>query len=167
MEKTMKCLDCGSEMKRFTQAQYRYTLSGLTKVYLNGVIEHRCSSVDCGGTEIDIPNIEELHNLLSSMIAKQECKLAPEEIRFLRTHLGFSGVDFARKVGVDAATVSRWENGKMPMGEANEKLLRIMILAQFGPISDYELMDRMAQKESALKRKTLELNHSKWREKAA
>lgn len=137
-------------------------------MYLNGVITSRCTNVQCGEEEVVIPNIEELHNVLAEIIALQENKLVPEEIRFLRTHLGYSGADFARKLGVDASTVSRWENGKMPMGDIAERLLRLMILAKQAPISDYQLMDNMAQKESAsARRRVLKLERSHWIEEAA
>lgn len=164
----MKCLECGGTMKTTIDTNYHYTLSGLTRVYLNGVKSHQCTSSDCGEDEIDIPNIVELHELLAEITAKQENKLVPEEIRFLRTHLGYSGVDFARKVGVDAATVSRWENGKAPMGETAERLVRIMILAKTAPILDYEMMDVMAQKDSRIaKRKNLRLSKAHWIEDKA
>jgi putative transcriptional regulator len=159
----MKCSMCGAKMDSTTETNFHYTMSGLSKVYLNGVKIHRCSDKECGEDEVDIPNLVELHNLLAEITAKQENKLVPEEIRFLRTHLGYSGVDFARKVGVDAATVSRWENGKAPMGETAERLLRIMILAKAAPIQDYELMDIMAQKDSlTAKKRTLKLSKAHW-----
>ena len=159
----MNCLTCGEKMKTTIDTNYHYTMSGLTKVYLNGVKNHRCVDASCAEDEVDIPNIVELHDLLAEITAKQENKLVPEEIRFLRTHLGYSGVDFARKLGVDAATVSRWENGKTPMGETAERLVRIMILAKTAPIQNYQMMDLMAQKESrTAKRRNLRLNKAHW-----
>lgn len=164
----MKCAACGSKMTVDKETRFHYAMSGLSKVYLNGVTISLCSNKDCGEEEIEIPNMEELHNLLAQIIAKQEHKLIPEEIRFLRTHLGFSGIDFARKIGVDAATVSRWENGKIPMGEVPERLLRLMILAKQAPIFDYDLMDKMAKKESSsARRRSLKMDRSHWVEDAA
>jgi putative zinc finger/helix-turn-helix YgiT family protein len=154
---------CGVKMKSATETNFHYAMSGLSKVYLNGVKIHTCTNAECGEEEVEIPNLVELHNLLAEITAKQENKLVPEEIRFLRTHLGYSGVDFARKLGVDAATVSRWENGKTSMGETAERLLRIMILAKETPIHDYELMDVMAQKVSLVaKRRVLRLSKEHW-----
>ena len=164
----MKCSMCGSKLATDTEASFHYTSSGLSRVYLKGIKVHKCSNSECGEEEVEIQNIVELHNLLAEIIAKQENKFVPEEIRFLRTHLGYSGVDFSRKMGVDAATVSRWENGKTAMGETAERLLRIMILAKTAPITDYELMDRMAQKEAGqAKKRTLKMSKAHWIEDKA
>jgi putative zinc finger/helix-turn-helix YgiT family protein len=154
---------CGNKMMLTSETNFHYSTCGLTKVYLHGVKVHRCTNNKCSEEEVDIPNIVELHKLLAEVTARQENKLVPEEIRFLRTHLGYSGVDFARKVGVDAATVSRWENGKKFMGEAAEKLLRLMILAKTAPIDDYGMMDLMAQKEArSAKKRIIKLNKAHW-----
>lgn len=159
----MNCAMCGANMKAEAKSKLHYTMSGLSKVYLSGVSAYQCINRQCGEEEIEIPNIEELHALLANIIARQETKLLPEEIRFLRTHLGYSGVDFSRKIGVDAATVSRWENGKATMGDLAERLLRLMILAKVGPITDYEMLDSMAQKDAkAPVRRMLKMYRSHW-----
>lgn len=159
----MKCPECGSKMNENVEKNFHYTMSGLSRVYLDGVIVQECQNKDCGEEIVTIPNQVELHNLLANMIAKQEHRLVGEEIRFLRTHLGLSGQDFSRLIGVDHATVSRWENGKSAMSSVAERLLRIMILANKEPVSDYTLMDKMAQKESKTsKKRMLRVKNSHW-----
>jgi len=67
-------------------------------------------------------------------------RLTPNEIRFLRKWLGWSGVDFAKHMGVTPETVSRWEsvdNGK-PMGGTAERLLRLAV-AHGQPIDEYPI----------------------------
>lgn len=158
----MKCIICGQKMTEKTEKKYHYTLSGLSKVFLDGVIIRKCS---CGEEEIDIPNIEELHSVLANIIAMKEAKLVPEEIRFLRSHMGFSGSDFAKKIGTTHNTVSRWENGKRPMPETEEKMLRLMVLAMKEPFTDYRLLDEVATKETKTASKVmLRVSHSHWRE---
>jgi len=73
----------------------------------------------------------------------------PKEIRFLRTFLGYSSADFARKVGVSLPTVSRWEREDAPLGMKStaEKLLRIMVLAD-DAMRSYQL-EEMASEEPA------------------
>ncbi len=160
----MKCVICGSSMKTTKSKAFHYTMSGLSRIYLNGVAIHHCS---CGEEEVEIPNIEELHNLLASKIACRESKLIPEEIRFLRSHLGFSGADFARKIGTTHNTVSRWENGKRPMPETEEKMLRLMVLTMKEPFTDYKLLEEMAGKQSrSAKKLVLKVNHSHWLEES-
>jgi len=61
--------------------------------------------------------------------------------RFVRKQLAapapWSGVDFARHMGVDAATVSRWEAGQR-MGASAERLLRLAVSVGT-PAQDYSL----------------------------
>lgn len=143
-----KCLICGSKVEIINDPLFHYTDCGLSKIYLRDISILRCSDSDCGEEEIAIPNLEELHQELAKIIACQSAKLLPEEIRFLRTHLGFSGVDFSDAMGVSPETVSRWEKGSVKMKEASERLLRVLILGQFGPFHDYEMLKSFASRES-------------------
>jgi transcriptional regulator with XRE-family HTH domain len=67
-------------------------------------------------------------------------RLAPSEIRFLRKWLGWSGVDFAKHMGVAPETVSRWESveAAKPMGGTAERLLRLAV-AHGQPIEQYPI----------------------------
>jgi len=76
-------------------------------------------------------------------MALQERRLLPEEIRFLRTHLGYSGVDFAKAIGVVPETISRWELGKAKITAKDDKLLKLLILFKFKPELDYDYLDRL------------------------
>lgn len=164
----MNCIICGHKMKKVKSASYHYISSGLSRIYLQGIEEHECTNKSCGDIETSIPNIEELHNVIATNIASQTNKLLPEEIRFLRTHLGFSGTDFADHVGVSAESVSRWESGSVNMKEATEKLLRVLILSKTGPFNDYDELKGFAkiQRKTALKR-TFRIKKSHWREDTA
>ena len=52
--------------------------------------------------------------------------LSGEEIRFLRKRLGKRATDFSKELGIDAATLSRIENGKQETGESLDKLIRLV-----------------------------------------
>lgn len=150
-------------MNKVQDSSFHYTDCGLSKVYLKGIVTHKCTDKDCGEEEITIPNMEELHQLLAEKIASQVNKLQPEEIRFLRTHLGFSGVDFAETIGVSPETVSRWEKGTVNMKEASERFLRVLILSKLGPFRNYEDLKEYASKSSKLIAKhVFKINHSHW-----
>jgi putative zinc finger/helix-turn-helix YgiT family protein len=101
---------------------------------------------DCSEEELAIPGINQLERLLVDEICRQQSRLAPTHIRFLRKHLGWSGVDFARHFGVSPETVSRWENGAQAMGTQADRLLRVCA-TRLNPIEDYaaleELLDRV------------------------
>jgi DNA-binding transcriptional regulator YiaG len=62
--------------------------------------------------------------------------LRPQEIRFLRKYLGYSGADFARVIGVSPETLSRWENGKAEPSRMVDLLLRYMALTR-DPLTEY------------------------------
>lgn len=131
----MKCIECGGTMSS-ARENVKYTASGLPHVTLVGVEVRRCKA--CGEQETVIPKIEQLHRVLALAVSKKHARLMPEEIRFLRKSLGWSGVDFAEKMGVTPETVSKWENGKKPMGPVAERLLRLSV-ASTPPVAEYPL----------------------------
>jgi putative zinc finger/helix-turn-helix YgiT family protein len=154
---------CGHEMKKEKPEAYHYIACGLSKTYLKGVEILVCTNPKCGEEELIIPNIEKLHDLLAHEIASQRQKLLPEEIKFLRTHLGFSGVDFAKKMGVSPESVTRWEKGQVNMKESVEKLLRVLILTKAGPFRDYKSLEEFAAvgRKTPIKRSFL-AGRSEW-----
>ena len=85
-----------------------------------------------------LPRIAELHRTIAHAVIRKPFRLSGLEVRYLRKYLGWSGVDFARHVGVDPSTVSNWENDKDPIGSASDRLLRLMI-AHGAPVDDYSL----------------------------
>ena len=121
----MKCARCGRPMKG-ARENYLYRECGLANVTLVGIDVSRCRN--CGEREVVIPRIEQLHRAIAMAIARKAPRLAPDEIRFLRKNLGWSGGDFAAHLGVSVETVSRWENGAATMGSAAERLLRLTAL---------------------------------------
>jgi putative zinc finger/helix-turn-helix YgiT family protein len=164
----MNCVICGSRMKKESQNRYHYTASGLSRVYLNGVELYECTNEECGDEGLIIPMLEELHEQIATAIASQKNKLLPEEIRFLRTYLGFSGGDFAELIGVSPETVSRWEKGTVNMKESAERLLRVLILSRKGPFRDYEELKEFAtQKRKLPKKREFKVHSSGWIEEAA
>jgi putative zinc finger/helix-turn-helix YgiT family protein len=132
----MKCLQCGAKLKTKREA-YLYDREGI-KVTLVNTPVHRCSG--CGDFEVEIPRIEELHRTIVDAIIRRRARLSGAEIRFLRKSLGWSGGDFARRMGVDPATVSRWENGAQDIGQVAERLLRLLVSVA-GPVQGYSLDD--------------------------
>jgi putative zinc finger/helix-turn-helix YgiT family protein len=102
---------------------YRYTESGLN-VTLLGIEVLTCPS--CGERMPRIPAPKKLHETLVRVVVKRPSRLAPEEIRFLRTYLGRSKVDFAKLIGVSREQVSRWETGNAAIGASADRLIRTL-----------------------------------------
>lgn len=132
----MKCMQCGSKMKTKRES-HLYDRHGI-KATLLGVPVHRCAK--CGDFEVEIPRIEQLNRTLAGAVIRKPGRLSGGEIRFLRKSLGWSGNDFARHIGVDPSTVSRWESGTQAMGQVAERFLRLLVSVGT-PIQDYSLND--------------------------
>ncbi len=129
----MKCMQCGSATETKSET-YLYDRGGIRATLVN-VPVHRCAA--CGDFEVEIPLIVQLNQALADTLIRQPSRLTGAEIRFLRKALGWSGVDFAQHMGVDAATVSRWEAGQR-MGASAERLLRLAVSVGT-PAQDYSL----------------------------
>lgn len=158
----MICRSCrGTRLKR-KFGSHRYVESGLSNVFLENIETAEC--LECGAKAVSIPAIARLHELLARTIARSVPRLSANEIRFLRKFLGWSGKDFAGKIGVSVETVSRWENAREAMGVPAERLLRALVLRS-GP--DRKALDRI--EDLALKgasprnRIRLELENNAWR----
>ncbi|MFN8176360.1 MAG: YgiT-type zinc finger protein [bacterium] len=123
----MKCLECGNTMVS-ARENYRYTESGLPYIVLVGVEVRRCPA--CGEEGVVIPRIEALHRAIALYVSGKPGRISPEEIRYLRTYLGWSGALFAERMGVAAESVSRWEHGTQKMAHATEKVLRSLAALQ-------------------------------------
>jgi putative transcriptional regulator len=122
---------------------HEYAECGLSGVVLVGVNVNDCPK--CGKHAVSIPNIEGLHRTLARAVAEKSDRLVPQEIRFLRKQLGYSGVDFAGVMGKSPETVSRWEKTTEPlkMDSSAERLLRLMVMTR-DPIQEYPL-SRLSQ----------------------
>lgn len=131
-----KCRNCGKAEMTVGTETYLYTESGLPNVVLVGVEVRRCPS--CGHHEVVLPRVTELHRTIALAIIHKRSRLSGPEVRYLRKYLGWSGADFARHAGVDASTVSNWENDKDPIGSASDRLLRLMVV-HGAPVQEYSL----------------------------
>jgi putative zinc finger/helix-turn-helix YgiT family protein len=131
----MECTQCGAAMKT-RRENYHYTACGLPSVTLGRVTVSRCPA--CGNTDLRIPAIEKVHPVIASALIRKRGRLAPAEIRFLRTMLGWSGVDLSKRMGTTPETISRWEHGSAPIGPAADRLLRLLVAKQV-PVDDYKV----------------------------
>jgi len=55
--------------------------------------------------------------------------MTKDELRGIRTGLGLSQREFARRIGVSRRTIARWEDGVHAIGLVYERLIRIQAAA--------------------------------------
>lgn len=132
----MNCPECRNEMKE-SRETIRYKESGLNNIALQNIKVRTCEK--CGNKLVSIPKIEELHRAIAVAFIKQKKRLSRDEIIFLRKYLGWSKADFAKKLRVKPAQVSRWESPTDPkkMEIRNELYLRALV-ALGKQIEDYK-----------------------------
>ncbi len=131
-----KCRACGKGDLVSGRERVNYTDSGLPNVWLDNVEVRRCPM--CKEHVVIISAVEHLHRAIALAVTMKPSRLTGMEVRFLRKILGFSGVDFARHVGVDPTILSKWENDALPIGEQSDRLLRMMVV-HGRPIEEYPL----------------------------
>jgi transcriptional regulator with XRE-family HTH domain len=149
---------------------YRYKASGLSNVYLVGIKLRVCPK--CHSEVPVIPRMADLQSLLAHLLLEKPEGLIGEELRFLRKHIGLSGVEFAARIQIDASTLSRIENDQQPMGKSTDKLARAVVIAGIEEEKEEErkeeltkLLGRGEYLEAARKREMhLTCKQGKWRE---
>ncbi|MFP4349463.1 MAG: type II TA system antitoxin MqsA family protein [Desulfococcaceae bacterium] len=115
---------CGKAEMACRKEKHQYTESGLDNIYLDNVEYCRCPT--CGEESVHIPSMANLHRLIGFCLIQKRSLLSGKEIRFLRKNLGLKANEIADIMGVDIATVSRWESGKQPMSKPNDRFFRLV-----------------------------------------
>ena len=100
---------------------------GIRNVVIVGGAVSRQMCPNCGEVGVSIPDLPGLIAAAAVARVKMPWRLEADEIRFLRKACQLTAKDLADLLQVTPETVSRWENGKAPVGPSNEKLLRIHV----------------------------------------
>lgn len=166
------CRECGAELSESTSSAenpYRFKWSGLSNVFLTGITLRTCPQGH--GTTAGIPRMAGLLDLLAHILLEKPEGLVGEELRYLRKHIGLSGVEFATRVQIDASTLSRIENDQQPMGKSTDMLARAVVAAAMEHERRKELKKLLARGrylEDARKREMhLTCKRGRWREEKA
>lgn len=120
------CFECGGQLTLIKGKPYEYKESGLDNVLIHGIDQYKCKA--CGGVMASIPRIEELHRVLGRNLCCKPQLFSGKEIKFLRKELNLKSKHFAMALGVAAETVSRWENSKKSISEAEDRLIRSLYM---------------------------------------
>ncbi len=135
----MKCSSCNSKKNMKAKSTiHKFKESGLDNITLHGVIQHHCP--DCGEIYFDYGNINQLNSLIADTLLRKKNNLTGKEVRFLRTHVGYSGEMFARIIGLDKTSLSRIENDRSKISKQVNMAVRYAV---GGKLADrnYDLHD--------------------------
>ena len=158
-EKTYRCGECGEPMRRVART-VPYPESGLENVLLHNVPVWECVN---GHQDLQIPAVEQLHQLIAEIVVTQPAPLKGRDVRYLRKHLGYSAREFSAIVGMNHVHLSRLENDRRPMPRKFDVLIRLFgaqalserSKRQF-PLSLIKVLEHL---EASLDMADLELEH--------
>jgi putative transcriptional regulator len=172
MGSMMTCSKCGADLnesKTATESPYRYKASGLSNVFLVGITLRTCPAGH--GAVPVIPRMADLQSLLAHILLEKPEGLVGEELRFLRKHIGLSGIEFATRVQIDASTLSRIENDQQSMGKSTDMLARAVVAAAIEDERQEELKQLLARgrylQEARKREMHLTCKQGRWREEKA
>lgn len=123
------CLECRSEMVGRRET-YRMPLAGGWSAIVENVMVYRCRA--CGDYEVEFEKLSGLMRALVVAVLRKPARLAGVEVTFLRNHLGLTGRELARTLGVSPAALSRWEQDKDPIGGISDRALRMLVALEKG-----------------------------------
>jgi putative zinc finger/helix-turn-helix YgiT family protein len=117
-----KCYVCGGTTKIIKDKPYEYKECGLDNILIIGINQFECKK--CNEFFVSIPKVEELHQAIGRGLCCKKSLLTKKEIKYLRKELHMKAKNLANALGVTAETLSRWENGRTHISEAQDRLLR-------------------------------------------
>ncbi len=119
-----RCRECGEEMRQIG-GRYHWVESGLDNVYIEGdqVKQWECPN---GHKTVQIGALRNLLDTLANALVNKRGRLTGPEVRYLRKSLYWKAGNMARVLGVDAATLSRIENGHVPVSAAVDRMVRMI-----------------------------------------
>lgn len=162
----MTCVMCDNQkiLKATIAKTHKFKECGLDNVILHGITIHHCNK--CGEEYFSYGNLVQLHNMIATSLIRKSSVLSGKEIRFLRKHLGYSAVVFAKLVGYESEHLSRIENGKVSVQEVFDRLVRMLVLDKL-PDRQYDLQDLILN-EKLIKQDRLEysLVNDSWKSAA-
>jgi DNA-binding transcriptional regulator YiaG len=102
-------------------ANHHYTECGLKNVYIHGLDP----VIDDEGDEIiTIPAINELHRQIALGIVSHMHGMSGEELRFLRTEMGYTQAELAVLVHHEKQAIGRWERSEFDIDGSAETIIR-------------------------------------------
>lgn len=118
------CPNCGSKDVLINRGEHKFTESGLDNIILKNVEIEKCNT--CGEKVVFIPKPKQLLKIIGEQIILNPNRLSSSEIKFLRKNIYLKINEFAKIMGVNRATVSRWENKHCTPTGPEDRLIRLL-----------------------------------------
>ena len=128
-KKSFKCTTCGVGDQVLGRVEAAYD-HHLPTIVADGLEGGTCSN--CGEEYFELVRYDELTQLVNAALVTKPGRLAPGEVRQLRSALGLQGKQLAEQLGVNPENVSRWETGKAPISALGDRLLRMLVAMHLG-----------------------------------
>lgn len=147
-----ECGNCGT-LAPVVRRDYEFQEMGIP------VILERAEVVECPECHQISPIIENMNDLMHTLalaVICSPCKLAGDEIRFLRQYADKSAVEFAKLLHVDNTHLSKLENGRTEVGPQTDKYIRMVVLSMSPELKDKmgELLEMLPEiKDSCIEHK--------------
>jgi DNA-binding transcriptional regulator YiaG len=149
---------------------FHYTQCGLDNVYLAGGVREEETPY---GKGFSVEHANELHEAIAKSIINDARPLRGQEARFLRVMLHLSQEAMAKALGVDRATIIRWERTRdKPLSTIHDMAVRITYGSR-AAADDFllsvirELQDADEGAHGDTDRQIFESSNQGWREKRA
>lgn len=141
-----KCPSCGEARLRKQTVQHRLAIGGQRfGVSLPGQVCRAC------GEEVVRASVLELGELGAAKLLADSGRACPEAFRFMRKAIGLRAADLAELLGVAPATVSRWENGRMPVEPRTFALLGRIVRDRLAGEDDTEELLRAVHRPAKVR----------------
>jgi DNA-binding transcriptional regulator YiaG len=122
LSSSRRCVECG-EAQSLTHKNVSYPESGLDNVELFNVPAWVCAN---NHEEVEIPAVNELHELLAHMIIRKPASIVGPEIKFLRRRVKMTAKDFAARIGLTPVRLSQLENTRRGLQKRADLLIRLV-----------------------------------------
>lgn len=138
---------------------HHYIECGLENVFIDGlefVID------DDGDEIITIPAVNELHEKIALGIVSHKAGISGDELRFLRTEMGYTQAQLADLVHHDRQSIGRWERSEYAIEGSAEAIIRRLAIEKLG-LSSKEGMDNLSKyciPSSLLQRIDIKVGHN-------
>lgn len=155
--KKIKCSNCGSDA-RSTRGDYQFTESGLPDLLLPDIELLKCSR--CANVDPVLNGVEEIMHLAALAVLRKPYRLDGAELRFLRKHVDLTQEAFAKLLGVDKTTLSKWENNDDPIGFQSDLWARAVVMSRDKHLEKHaaDHIRELAKVVNKQKRVTFEVN---------